>query len=118
MIKHTQAIRLSVFEHFLWLTLKGLKVWITNNIGSTHQSGNNQQTWNKSEKLVLIFWVPFVRFINVKNTHAGVLLLVNLQASVCSFTKSKTLRFFTFFKLNKCYQIAESSITFYDIESF
>ena len=60
--------------------------------------------------LVIIFCdalhdlVPFVQFKNLKNTHAGVLLLVKLQAS-----KSNTPPwvFFTFFKLYKWYQIAQ-----------
>ena len=47
---------------------------------------------------------------NVKNTHGGVLLLVKLQAK-SYFTKSNIPRwvFFTFFKLYKCYQIAQRS---------
>ena len=46
---------------------------------------------------------------NVKNTHGGVLLLVKLQASACSFTKTNTPSWviFTFFKLYKWYQIAQ-----------
>ena len=40
---------------------------------------------------------------NVKNTHVGVLLLINLQAKAGNFTKSDTSPwvFFTFFKLYK-----------------
>ena len=52
---------------------------------------------------------------NVKNTHGGVLLLVNLQTEVCNFTKSNTPPwvFFTFFKLYKWYQVAQRiTITF------
>ena len=47
---------------------------------------------------------------NVKKTHGGVLILVNLQAEACNFTKSSIPPwvFFTFLKLNKCYQIAQS----------
>ena len=46
---------------------------------------------------------------NVKNTHGRVLILVKLQASTCNFTKIDTPPwvFFTFFKLYKCYQIAQ-----------
>ena len=46
----------------------------------------------------------------MKNTHRWVLLLVNLQAEACNFTKSNTPPwvFFTFFKLYKWYQIAQS----------
>ena len=46
---------------------------------------------------------------NVKNTHKGVLILVELQASACNFTKIKTPPwvFFIFFKSYKWYQIAQ-----------
>ena len=48
----------------------------------------------------------------VKNTHGGVLLLVNLQVEACSFTKSNTPPWvlFTFFKLYKWYQIVQRNI--------
>ena len=47
---------------------------------------------------------------NVKNTHGGVLLSVNLQNSACNFTKTNTplWMLFTFFKLYKCCQITQS----------
>ena len=47
-----------------------------------------------------------------EKTHGGVLLLVKLQAEACHFTKTDTLTwmFFTFFKLYKFYQIAQSII--------
>ena len=46
----------------------------------------------------------------MKNTQGGKLLLVKLQAEVCNFTKSNIPPwvFFTFFKLYKWYQIAQS----------
>ena len=46
---------------------------------------------------------------NVKNTHGGVLILVNLQAEACNFTKINTSPWviFTFLKLYKWYQIAQ-----------
>ena len=49
----------------------------------------------------------------MQNTHGRVLILVKLQALACNFTKIDTLPwvFFTFFKLYKCYQIAQR-ITF------
>ena len=50
--------------------------------------------------------VPFVQLKKCKNTHRGVLLLVKLQALACNFTKSNTLPWM-FFKLYKCYQIAQ-----------
>ena len=47
---------------------------------------------------------------NEKSTHGGLLYLIKLQAKVCNSTKSNTppLVFFTFLKLYKCYQIAQS----------
>ena len=47
---------------------------------------------------------------NMKNTHGGVLLLVKLHAEFFNFTKSNTPPrvTFTFFKLYKWYQIAQS----------
>ena len=50
-------------------------------------------------------FLPFVGFKNVKNTHGGVLILVKLQAKA----KSNTIPwvFFTFFKLDKWYQILQ-----------
>ena len=49
-------------------------------------------------------------FKNVKNTHGGVLHLVKLQAEASNFTNSDTppWMFFTFSKLYKWYQIAQS----------
>ena len=46
----------------------------------------------------------------VNNTHGRVLLLVKLQSEVCNFAKSNVPEwvFFTFFKLNKWCQIAQS----------
>ena len=45
-----------------------------------------------------------------KNTYEGVLLLIKLQALACNFTKSNTSPwvYFTFFKLYKWNQIAQS----------
>ena len=45
-------------------------------------------------------WYHLYNLRNVKNTHAGVLLLVNLQKS-----NTPPWMFFTFFKLCKGYQI-------------
>ena len=46
----------------------------------------------------------------MKNTYGGVLLSVKFQAKACDFTKSNTPPWvlFTFFKLCKWYQIAQS----------
>ena len=50
-------------------------------------------------------------FVQFKNTHGGVLVLVKVQAESCSFTKSKTppLVFLTFLKLYKWYQSRNAS---------
>ena len=49
---------------------------------------------------------------NVRNVHGGVLLLVEMLASACNFTKSNTppQAFFTFIKLYKWYQMAQNNI--------
>ena len=65
-------------------------------------------------------WYHFYHLKNVKNTHAGVLHLVKLQAEVWSlqlYTESNTSIwaiwvFFTFF-INKRYQIVQSIIYIY-----
>ena len=51
----------------------------------------------------------------MKNTHGGVLILVKLQASACSFTKINIPPwvFFTLFELYKWYQIVQR-ITYID----
>ena len=58
-------------------------------------------------------WYHLYNLKNVKSTHGEVLLSVKLQALACNFTESNTLPwvFFTFLKLCKWYQIAQS-ITF------
>ena len=55
-------------------------------------------------------WYHLYNLNDVKSTHGGVLLLVKSQSKACNFTKSKTppLVFYTFFKLYKWYQIAQS----------
>ena len=59
--------------------------------------------------------VPFVQFKKVKHFYGGVLLLVKLQTSACNFTNSNnpSCVFFTFIKLNKWYQIAQSITNFW-----
>ena len=55
-----------------------------------------KQLWLSSQYRITKIWnvqrdlVPFVQFKKVKNTHREKLLLVKLQASGCSFTKSNT----------------------------
>ena len=60
-------------------------------------------------------WYHLCNLINVKNTHGGVLILVKLQAKAWKFTKINTPPwvFFTFFKLYKCYQIAQRTTNRY-----
>ena len=60
-------------------------------------------------EMLRVIWYHLYNLKNVKNTHEGVLLLVKLQVLVCSSTKNNTppWAFFTFFKLYKCYQIAQ-----------
>ena len=64
---------------------------------------------------VMIFTVSYhlYKWKNVKNTHGGMLLFIKLQTSAYNFTKSNTPPwvFFTFFKLYKCYEIAQTSHT-------
>ena len=59
--------------------------------------------------------VPLYNLTNVKNTYGGMLLTVKLQA-----TKSNTPPwvFFTFFKLYKWYQIAQSITNIQPTKSF
>ena len=54
-------------------------------------------------------WYHLYNLKNVNNTHGEVLILVKLQAKSCNFSKINTPPwvFFTFFKLNKWYQIAQ-----------
>ena len=70
-----------------------------------------------------LIWYHLYNLENKKNTRWGVLLLVKLQALACNFTISNTPLwvFFTFFKLYKCYQIAQritNMIAYYLVWSF
>ena len=58
--------------------------------------------------------------MNLKNNHAGVLLLLKLQAEAYDFTKRVTLpwMFFAFFKLCKWYQIAQSVTNVWQFPSY
>ena len=60
--------------------------------------------------MLCAIWYHLRNLKNIKNNHGGVLLLVKLQLKVCNFTKSSTPPWllFTFFKLYKWYQIAQS----------
>ena len=62
----------------------------------------------------------FYNLKNVKNTHGEVLLLVKLQAKTFNFTKSNIPPwvFFTFFKLYKFYQNAQSVSLEIETQSF
>ena len=70
--------------------------------------------------MLCAIWYHLHNLKNVKNTHAGVLLLVKLQASACSFTKSNTPLwvFFTFLKLSKSYEIAQTVYIFTSWEAW
>ena len=63
----------------------------------------------RKKKDVLRDLALFVQIKNVKNTYGGVLLLVNLLALACNFTKSNTPPwvFFMFLKLYKWYRMAQ-----------
>ena len=73
------------------------------------------QFWNLNSILNIFqktcaIWYHLYNIKNVKNTHGGVLLYVKLKAEACIFTKINTSPwvFFTYFKLYKWYQIAQS----------
>ena len=57
-----------------------------------------------------VFWYHLCYLKNVKNTQGGLLLSVKLQAEACNFTKCNTPLwvFYTFLKLCKWHQIAQS----------
>ena len=57
-----------------------------------------------------MIWYHLHNLKNMKNTHEQMLLLLKLQALACNFTKSNIPPwvFFTFFKLYKWCQIAQS----------
>ena len=56
-------------------------------------------------------WYHLYSLKNVKSTNGGVLILVKLQASASNFSKINSplwlQQSFTFFRLYKCYQIAQ-----------
>ena len=60
--------------------------------------------------MLCAIWYLLHNFKNVKKNNGGVIFLVKFQTSSCKFTKSITPPwvFFTFFKLYKFYQIAQS----------
>ena len=62
--------------------------------------------------MLCAIWYHLCNLKYLKNTHGGVFLLVKLQTLACNFTKSNTPSwvFFTFFKLNGWYQIAQCII--------
>ena len=60
--------------------------------------------------MLFAIWYHLYNLKNVKNTNRGVLPLVKLQTSAYSFTKTHLpWVFFTFFKLCKWYQIAQTA---------
>ena len=62
--------------------------------------------------MLCAIWYYLCNLKNVKSTHGGMILLVQLQASACNFTKGvdPPRVFFTFFKLYKLYQIIPNYI--------
>ena len=60
-------------------------------------------------------WYYLYNLKTVKNTHGWVLNLAKFQAEACNFTKINTPPWvlFTFFKLNKWYQIAQRTTNFW-----
>ena len=56
-----------------------------------------------------VIWYHLYNLKHMKNNHGRVILLVKLQATACSFTKSITIPWvlFTLFKLYKWYQTAQ-----------
>ena len=61
--------------------------------------------------MLCTIWCHFYNLKNMKNTHGGVLLLVKKPATLLKVTLSPWV-FFTFFKINKWYQMAQH-ITMY-----
>ena len=59
-----------------------------------------------------VTWYHLYNLKNVKNTHGGVLILVEFQAEACNYTKTITppWAFFSFFKLCKWYKIAQCTL--------
>ena len=66
--------------------------------------------WVKTYAILFAIWYHLYNFKNMKNTDGGVLNLVKFKAKACKFTESNTPPsvFFTFFKLYKWYQMAQS----------
>ena len=87
--------------------------WQFNNEEKSQPKVNNEHSkitsMKKSLMSLLLIYVVLYNLKNVKNAHGGVLILVNLQAAACNFTKINIPPrvFFTLFKLYKCYQIAQ-----------
>ena len=91
--------------HFRWLLIKCLVIKpFASNFFTTQFVTQHIVT-----KVFVMFCVIWYYLYNSKNTHRRVLLLVKLQAFSLHFIKTNTPPwvFFTFFKLYKCYQIAQ-----------
>ena len=104
-------VKLNVYEFSL--SALRLILLINNNVAKRKQKNPTKwATYTALGKIcdALCDLVPIVQTKNVKNTHEEVLLLIKLQASDCNLTKNNTSSwvFFTFFKLCKWYQIAQS----------
>ena len=90
---------LSGFDHFVGLALKGLK---TNIIFKRHK----YLSINPSNETLYAIWYHLHKLKNVTYTPGEVLLFVKLQAK----SNSLPMVLFTFFKLHKWYQIAQSAL--------
>ena len=79
-------------------------------ISITCQERVIHKLFQKAFVMLCGIWYHLYNLKNVKNTHGAVLLLVKLQTEAWNFTKSNTAPwvFFTFFKLYKWHQNAQS----------
>ena len=79
-------------------------------ISITCQERVIHKLFQKAFVMLCGIWYHLYNLKNVKNTHGAVLLLVKLQTEAWNFTKSNTAPwvFFTFFKLYKWHQTAQS----------
>ena len=116
-----QSVSLTTWNMFLYASVKIFYVESAQRcLHEQHNKDNFWSLWNKKKYMMFCaIWYHFYNIKNVKITDGGVLLLVKLQLLACNFTKSNTPPwvFFTFFKLYKWYQIAQS-ITYLSREIF
>ena len=70
--------------------------------------------------MLCAIWYHLYKLKNVKNTHGGVLLLVNLQDEACNLLKLTLLHgcFPRFLNCNNCTKLGKASYVYSDIEPF